>query len=316
MVRSLGRQQIYGGFDESYALLSSYAEIIKSTNPGSYALVTWTADSGGCRPIIGIDDAHLSGYYKGILLIAVDIDGNNEIFPFAYNIVSKETFWFIGSIPYSLKYNCVLQGVEAALCEVFPRAVRRVCAQHLYVNCRQAGYSGTTFYDLFWVVADAYNPYVYNKAMENILKIMPEAVEYLDKVPEQWSRHNFDVEVTCDHNTTNFVESFNACTKPFRDLPVLTLLEEIRSWCMKKIGTRFDKAVDIGPDQLTLYAIKMLEERSDDSRLTTGVCGCGKWKGCGIPCKHALRLIYHQRLKPDEFVSPYFKGAAYKLTYS
>lgn len=112
-VRSLGRQQIYGGFDESYALLPSYAEMIKSTNPGSYALVTWTADSGnvtprfkacffsfaaqvrgflrGCRPIIGIDGAHLSGYYKGILLTAVAIDGNNEIFPLAYSIVSTES---------------------------------------------------------------------------------------------------------------------------------------------------------------------------------------------------------------------------------
>ncbi|XP_056683077.1 uncharacterized protein [Spinacia oleracea] len=175
--------------------------------------------------------------------------------------------------------------------------------------------------------------------MEKILKIMPEVVAYLDKVPEQWSRHKFDVEVTCDHNTTTFVESFNACTKPFRHLPVMTLLEEIRSWCMKKIGTRFDIVVDIGPDQLTPYAIKMLEERSANSRfcsasnargefevtnghvkfpirLTVGVCGCGKWQGCGIPYKHALKVIYHQRLKPDDFVSSYFKGAAYKLTYS
>ncbi|XP_056691880.1 uncharacterized protein [Spinacia oleracea] len=352
-VRSLGRQQIYGGFDESYALLPSYAEMIKSTNPGSYALVTWTADSGnvtprfkacffsfaaqvrgflrGCRPIIGIDGAHLSGYYKGILLTAVAIDGNNEIFPLAYSIVSTESmdtwsYFFRSLKALFVQHGCQrddwtfisdrMRGVESALYDVFPKAVRRVCAQHLYTNCRQAGYSGTAFHDLFWVAADAYNPYVFNKAMEKIGKLIPEAVGYLDKVPEQWSRHKFDVEVTCDHNTTNFVESFNACTKPFRDLPVLSLLEEIRSWCMTKIGARFDKAVDIGPDQLTPYATKELEERSADSRLAARVCGCGKWQGCGIPCKHAIRVIYHQRLNPTDFVSPYFKGAAYKLTYS
>ena len=46
---------------------------------------------GGCRPIIGIDGAHLSGYYKGVMLTAVAIDGNNEIFVLAYGIVDTES---------------------------------------------------------------------------------------------------------------------------------------------------------------------------------------------------------------------------------
>ena len=82
--------------------------MIKSTNPVSYALVIWT-DSlkfkacfisftaqvrgflSGCKPIIRIDGAHLSGYYKEIMLIAVAIDGNNEIFVLAYGIVDTES---------------------------------------------------------------------------------------------------------------------------------------------------------------------------------------------------------------------------------
>ncbi|XP_057533024.1 uncharacterized protein LOC130810920 [Amaranthus tricolor] len=44
-------------------------------------------------------------------------------------------------------------------------------------------------------------------------------------------------------------------------------------------------------------------------------CGCGKWQGSEIPCKHGLRVIYNQRLDPRDFVSPFYKGAAYKLTY-
>lgn len=112
-VRSIAREQIYGSFAESYALLPRYAEMIKATNPGSYALVTWTRDSanqdhqftscffsfaasvkgflGGCRPIIGIDGAHLSGYYKGVMLTAVAIDGNNEIFVVAFGVVASES---------------------------------------------------------------------------------------------------------------------------------------------------------------------------------------------------------------------------------
>lgn len=50
-------------------------------------------------------------------------------------------------------------------------------------------------------------------------------------------------------------------------------------------------------------------------RLVDGRCGCGKWQGCGIPCKHGLRVIFDERLEAADFVSPYFKGAAYKATY-
>ncbi|XP_057518543.1 uncharacterized protein LOC130799466 [Amaranthus tricolor] len=107
-VKSLAREQLHGGFAESYPALPKYAEMIKSTNLGSYALVTWT-DSlqfkacfisftvqvrgflGGCGPIIGIDVAHLNGYYKGVMLTAVAIDGNNEIFVLVYGIVDTES---------------------------------------------------------------------------------------------------------------------------------------------------------------------------------------------------------------------------------
>lgn len=37
----------------------------------------------GCRPILGVDGAHLKGAYPGILLTAVGKDGNNDIFPVA-----------------------------------------------------------------------------------------------------------------------------------------------------------------------------------------------------------------------------------------
>ena len=49
---------------------------------------------GGCKPIIGIDGAHLSGYYKGIMLTAIAIDENNEIFVLAYRIVDTESIDF------------------------------------------------------------------------------------------------------------------------------------------------------------------------------------------------------------------------------
>ena len=51
-------------------------------------------------------------------------------------------------------------------------------------------------------------------------------------------------------------------------------------------------------------------------RLATRSCACGKWQICEILCKHALRVIYDQRLNPYDYISPWFKAAAYKLTYA
>ncbi|XP_021727467.1 uncharacterized protein LOC110694608 [Chenopodium quinoa] len=250
-VKAIAKELIHGGFGEAYSLLPRYAEMVKQTNPGSYALVTWTQVCAnvqprykacffsfaaqvrgflrGCRPIIGIDGAHLSGYYKGILLTAVGIDGNNEIFVFAYGIVCTESVetwdYFMRNLKCLFeKEGCNrddwtflsdrMKGVDATIMEAFPRASRRICCQHLYSNCKTKGFSGTTFHKLFWVAADAYNPYVFNKAMEKIHAYNPDVVLYLESTTEVWSRHQFDPVVCCDHNTTNFVESFNSCTKP------------------------------------------------------------------------------------------------------
>ncbi|XP_056693176.1 uncharacterized protein [Spinacia oleracea] len=376
-VRSMAKGKLHGGWAEAYELLPRYAEMIKQTNPGSHALITWGASSGdvnpkfracffsfaaqvrgflrGCRPIIGIDGAHLSGFYKGILLTAVGIDGNNEIFVLAYGIVDTESCdswtYFMRCLRQMFEQEGCnrddwtfisdrMKGVELAVRETFPRATRRVCCQHLYMNCKNNGFSGSAFHKLFWIAANAYNEYVFGKAMEKISEYNANATAYLNSCIEQWSRHKFDSTVCCDHNTTNFVESFNACTKPFRDMPVFSLLEAIRSWCMQRVGARFDKAVDMEEGQLTAYALKELEERTAESRLcyatacgggefevrdghvnfpirlATRSCACGKWQICGIPCKHALRVIYDQRMNPHDFISPWFKAAAYKLTYA
>ncbi|XP_021844717.2 uncharacterized protein [Spinacia oleracea] len=376
-VKALAKEVINGIFSESYALLPRYAEMIKETNPECYALITWHSDHGdvqpkfkacffsfgaqvkgflkGCRPIIGIDGAHLSGFFKGILLSALGIDGNNEIFLLAYGVVDTESQeswnYFMRNLRALFeREGCSrddwtfisdrMRGVDLAVHENFPRATRRCCAQHLYMNCKNGGWSGELFHKLFWIAANAYNPYVYNKAIEKITEFDPNATKYLDTCTEQWSRHQFDPLVCCDHNTTNYVESFNALTKPYRDLPLLSLFEAIREWAMERIGVRFDKAANMEPNHLTDYAKHEMELRSAESRfrystacgggelevkdgnvkfpvkLHNRTCGCGVWQVSGMPCKHGLRVIYNQRLDPVDFVSTYFKGAAYKQAYA
>lgn len=44
----------------------------------------------GCRGVIGVDGTFLKGEYGGVLLSAIALDGNNEMFPLAWAIVSSE----------------------------------------------------------------------------------------------------------------------------------------------------------------------------------------------------------------------------------
>ena len=53
----------------------------------------------GCRRVIGVDGAFLRGVVKGEVLAAVGRDGNNQMFPLAWGIVTVENkdnwMWFI-----------------------------------------------------------------------------------------------------------------------------------------------------------------------------------------------------------------------------
>ncbi|CAO2837856.1 unnamed protein product [Amaranthus hypochondriacus] len=66
------------------------------------------------------------------------------------------------------------------------------------------------------------------------------------------------------------------------------------------MGSRFDKVVDMEPSEVTQHAKGVLESRTDESRFCHATAtGGGKF----------------EILKPRDFVSPFYKGAAYKLTY-
>ena len=52
-----------------------------------------------CRPIIGLNGCFLKGIVKGQVLVAIGKDGNNHIFPIAWDMTEKENknnwTWFM-----------------------------------------------------------------------------------------------------------------------------------------------------------------------------------------------------------------------------
>ena len=60
----------------------------------------------GCRKILFVDGAHLSGTYEGTILSAVALDADDHLFNVAYAVVSAENvdewFWF-----FTVLFECV-----------------------------------------------------------------------------------------------------------------------------------------------------------------------------------------------------------------
>ncbi|XP_057248324.1 uncharacterized protein LOC125492261 [Beta vulgaris subsp. vulgaris] len=249
-----------------------------------------------------------------------------SIFLIAYGIVDTESTpnwtYFFGNLRICFeKVGCNrddwtfisdrMRGVDNAVNDVFPRATRRVFCQNLYMNCKNVGYSRTTFHKLFWTAVDAYNEYVFKNSMQKIHAYNPEVVTYLDSCIEQWSKHVFDPLVCCDPiRNWSMGRIRQGLIRQLTWMQTCSLITQSRSYKLGVMNLGFAMLHHVGGE---------FEVRDGNVnfpiRLVDGKCGCGKWQGYGIPCKPALRVIFDERLEAANFVSPYFKGAAYKATY-
>ena len=79
--------------EQSNPVCLMYSKTVPGNNPNEeiFQRVFWafTPSIQGfthCQPIHSINGTHLYGKYKGTLLIAMECDGNNQLFPLAFAI--------------------------------------------------------------------------------------------------------------------------------------------------------------------------------------------------------------------------------------
>ncbi|XP_030475933.2 uncharacterized protein LOC115693102 [Syzygium oleosum] len=202
-VRAIAMSMITGNEDEQFWMLRSYCQALLDSNPGSTCVIKSEQCQDqfkfrgvyicldalrrgfleGCRCFMGFDGCHLSSGYKGILLAAVGIDGNDQMYPFAWAIVGQETYktwqWFISMIvedlgstdPANSKYWTFLcdkqKGLVQALANLMPEAENRFCLRHLYENFR-LHHKGLELKILVWKAAMATRVCDFDLAMEEL----------------------------------------------------------------------------------------------------------------------------------------------------
>ncbi|CAI5933351.1 unnamed protein product [Closterium sp. NIES-64] len=115
-----------------------------------------------CRPVVALDGTHLISAQKAVLLIAVTIDGNQEILLLAWALVESEnkdaSTWFLklfleGFPEWARRDDASIisdrdKGLVPAAREVMPSHIPHYfCAWHLEQNLKRFGKAATAF---FW----------------------------------------------------------------------------------------------------------------------------------------------------------------------
>ncbi|XP_021747874.1 uncharacterized protein LOC110713735 [Chenopodium quinoa] len=340
-------KMIFGDVDLEYEQVWDYAVSILKYNPGSTTVVKVDGVQNpqpvfqrlyvclqackqgfmaGCRPILGVDGAHLKGAYPGILLTAVGKNGNNNIFPVAWAVVEVENgetwTWFleilrkdIASVADSVTWvheadeltymSDRKKGLLDSFATVMPVADTRYCCRHIWSNFKNK-FPGTVYKEHFWKAARSTTEH-----MEQIKKMSADAYNYLNAIPPaHWSRHKFSSHSKSGMLLNNCCESFNNVLREARTKPILQLME----WFVHR-GLQQVSNMRVTQADLMEFEVDDLED-TYVVNLQTKACSCNRLTLMGIPCWHALACIQLRRLDIEQFIHPAYHVETYTKTYA
>ncbi|GKD54035.1 mutator type transposase [Tanacetum coccineum] len=270
--KAKAEREIRGDHVLQYSMLRDYVVELQSTNPNTTIKIAVERNTNPSLPtrvfqriyvslgalklgvkacrrdLLGLDGAFMKGSFTSQVLVAVGLDSNNGIYPLAYALVEAESksswCWFLqclgDDIDLHPNSNFTFisdrqKGIIPAIKTVYPSAEHRYCLRHIHENMKQ-GWCGQAYKDLLWRAASATNVRDFEKCMLELKTMNPKAHEWLNKIPaEHWARSHFSGRAKSDLLLNNICEVFNGKIVGGRDKPVITLLEYIREYCMKRI---------------------------------------------------------------------------------
>ncbi|XP_021771784.1 uncharacterized protein LOC110735917 [Chenopodium quinoa] len=268
----------------------------------------------GCRPILGVDGAHLKAAYPGILLTVVGKDGNNNTVAWAVFGVAKKG-----------------HSNSCRLCHlVMPDADTRYFCRHIWSNFKNK-FPGTVYKEHFWKATRSTTEHHFKQHMQEIKKLSVEAFNYLQAIPPaHWSRHKFSYFSKSGMLLNNCCESFNNVLKEARTKPILQLMEWVRRYVMgrffaKKEGLKsfagvimptILKMVHRGLQRVSNMRVSqadLMEFEVDDSEdtyvvnLETKACSCNRWTLMGLDIENFIHPAYHVETYTKTY-APTFKA--------
>ncbi|GJW27620.1 crooked neck-like protein 1 [Tanacetum coccineum] len=307
-------RQIRGDHVLQYSMLRDYVVELQSTNPNTTVKIAVERNTDPSLPtrvfqriyvclgalklgfracrrdLLGLDSAFMKGPFLGQILVAC-LGDDIDLHP-------NSNFTFISDRQ---------KGIISAIKTVYPSAEHRYCLRHIHENIKH-GWCGQAYKDLLWRAASATNVRDFEKCMLELKTMNPKAHEWLNKIPaEHWARSHFSGRAKSDLLLNNICEVFNGKIVGGRDKPVITLLEYIREYCMKRI-VNVQGVIDKCTGPLTPTATRIMESIKKEAHLmkvqwngankyqvsgslgdqcvvdvVSMTCSCRKWELTGIP---------------------------------
>ena len=367
--RECALRSVRGSAEDSFALLPSYFAMLEKMNPGTVTRIL--TDDNNCfrycfmalggsikgfasfiRPVVAVDGTTLKHKYSGYLYIASAVDGNGQIFPIAFGIGDGENeaayTWFFqcfkecfGEIDNLVFVTDRHKGIENALKVVYPNNYHGLCMYHISQNLKAKKFAhNDVILPPFYLAAKAYLPNKFDHYMAEIEIISTRAFEYLQEIDgERWARSMFPV-TRYNILTTNIAECMNAILKDAREMPIIPLLDNIRSklqqwfhdrrtragnltselseWAETKLSKRSEIASrmlvrPINPNQYRVVGSNQLEGMVD---LANRTCTCKKFDLHQFPCVHAMAACMQRHIPFHAMTSPYYYAQTLCAAYA
>ncbi|XP_056168171.1 uncharacterized protein LOC115690608 isoform X2 [Syzygium oleosum] len=370
--KEIAREQLQGSYKEAYKLLPFFCDKIKETNPGSFASFTTKEDSSfhrlfvsfhasisgfqqGCRPLLFLDSTVLNSKYQGMLLSATSIDGDDGIFPVAIAVVDDETednwHWFLQELKSAISTSQQItfvadfqNGLKKSLAEIFDNCCHSYCLRHLVEKLNkdlkgQFSHEARRFMiNDFYAAAHAPRLEGFQRAVENIRGISPDAYDWVvQSEPEHWA-NAFFAGARYNHMTSDFGQEFYSWVSEAHELPITQMIDTLRGRMMESIYARRVDSSQWG-SKLTLSMEEKLQMEASLSHslqvlLSEGStfevrgdsvdivdvdhwdCSCKGWQLTGLPCCHAIAVFDCIDRSTYDFCSRYFTVETYRLTYA
>ncbi|XP_052732381.1 uncharacterized protein LOC108344507 [Vigna angularis] len=227
-------------------------------------------------------------------------------------------------------FDEILEGVE-----------HRLCLRHLYNNYKKKFGGGVLIRDLMMGAAKATFKQDWEKKMGELSKVNIDAYNWLLAIPtNRWCKHAFSSYPRCDVLLNNLFESFNSAILLARDKPIITMMEWIRTYIMRRFASlrektktytgavmpkprnRLDGEVEKSGNWIPTWTgaakFEVTHEFTMDKfvvDLSNHSCSCYFWDLVGIPCRHVVAAINYKLENPEDYVHPYYKREAYETCY-
>ncbi|XP_016485931.1 uncharacterized protein LOC107806306 [Nicotiana tabacum] len=201
---------IRGTPEENYELLSSYLYMMRKVQDWlslTFELVFYMFFAYGssisgwnyCRPVIAVDATFLKSKFRGVLMISVSKDANNQFFPLAFGISESENNnsyeWYFSQLRNAIgsRENLIFlsdrhQAIAYGIAKVYPKSHHVICIYHLEQILKRRKVKSEVI-KLFQSVARVYRRKEFDLYMSDIAKVDKKSYDYLmEEPPERWAR--------------------------------------------------------------------------------------------------------------------------------